>query len=65
MNAILEAKSISKIYDEGKIKTEVLLGLDLTIQASVLLSLVAAVLAKVRFCICWAGLIRQLQVKFG
>ncbi|MGP1607552.1 MAG: lipoprotein-releasing ABC transporter ATP-binding protein LolD [Moraxella sp.] len=33
MNAILEAKSISKIYDEGKIKTEVLLGLDLTIQA--------------------------------
>ena len=33
MNAILEAKSISKIYDEGKIKTEVVLGLDLTIQA--------------------------------
>ncbi len=33
MNAILEAKNISKIYDEGKIKTEVLLGLDLTIQA--------------------------------
>ena len=33
MNAILEAKSISKIYDEGEIKTEVLLGLDLTIQA--------------------------------
>lgn len=33
MNAILEAKSISKIYDEDKIKTEVLLGLDLTIQA--------------------------------
>lgn len=33
MNAILEAKSISKIYDEGKIKTEVLLGLDLKIQA--------------------------------
>ena len=33
MNAILEAKSISKIYDEGKIKTEVLLGVDLTIQA--------------------------------
>ena len=33
MNAILEAKSISKFFDEGKIKTEVLLGLDLTIQA--------------------------------
>ena len=33
MNAILESKRISKIYDEGKIKTEVLLGLDLTIQA--------------------------------
>ena len=59
MNAILEAKSISKIYDEGKIKTEVLLGLDLTIQAG------ERVLVKVHFCIYWAGLIRQLQVKFG
>lgn len=42
MNAILEAKSISKIYDEGKIKTEVLLGLDLTIQAGERIAIVGS-----------------------
>lgn len=31
MSIILEAKNVSKIYDEGKIKTTVLSGLDLTI----------------------------------
>ncbi|MDO4895770.1 MAG: lipoprotein-releasing ABC transporter ATP-binding protein LolD [Moraxella sp.] len=31
MNVILQAKNISKIYDEGKIKTTVLSGLDLTV----------------------------------
>lgn len=31
MSIILEAKNISKIYDEGKIKTPVLTGLDLTV----------------------------------
>lgn len=32
MSIILQAKNISKIYDEGKIKTTVLSGLDLTVQ---------------------------------
>lgn len=32
MSIILQAKNISKIYDEGKIKTPVLTGLDLTIR---------------------------------
>lgn len=33
MSVILEAKNISKVYDEGKITTSVLTGLDLTINA--------------------------------
>ena len=31
MSIILEAKNLSKVYDEGKIKTTVLSGLDLTV----------------------------------
>ena len=31
MTVILQAKNISKVYDEGKIKTPVLTGLDLTV----------------------------------
>lgn len=33
MNTVLQAKNISKVYDEGKIRTTVLSGLDLSIQA--------------------------------
>lgn len=33
MSIILQAKNISKVYDEGKIKTTVLSGLDLTVHA--------------------------------
>lgn len=33
MSAILEAKNINKIYDEGAVSTQVLTGLDLTVHA--------------------------------
>lgn len=42
MTVILEAKNISKIYDEGKIKTTVLSGLDLTIHQGERLAIVGS-----------------------
>ncbi|WP_066802299.1 lipoprotein-releasing ABC transporter ATP-binding protein LolD [Moraxella oblonga] len=42
MSVILEAKNISKIYDEGKIKTAVLSGLDLTVQKGERLAIVGS-----------------------
>ena len=33
MSAILKASNISKIYDEGAVRTQVLTGLDLTVNA--------------------------------
>lgn len=42
MSVILEAKNISKIYDEGKIKTEVLSGLDLKICAGERIAIVGS-----------------------
>lgn len=42
MSVILEAKSISKVYDEGKIKTTVLSGLDLTVQAGERIAIVGS-----------------------
>lgn len=66
MSIILEAKNISKIYDEGKIQTSVLTGLDLTVhQGERVASLVVAVRAKVRCCTYWEGLIHQLRAKYG
>ncbi|WP_294033324.1 lipoprotein-releasing ABC transporter ATP-binding protein LolD [uncultured Moraxella sp.] len=42
MSVILEAKNISKVYDEGKIKTTVLSGLDLTVQAGERIAIVGS-----------------------
>lgn len=42
MSIILEAKNISKVYDEGKIKTTVLSGLDLSIQAGERIAIVGS-----------------------
>ncbi len=42
MSVILEAKNISKVYDEGKIKTTVLSGLDLTAQAGERIAIVGS-----------------------
>lgn len=42
MSIILQAKNVSKIYDEGKIKTTVLSGLDLTVQAGERLAIVGS-----------------------
>ncbi|UTO05130.1 lipoprotein-releasing ABC transporter ATP-binding protein LolD [Moraxella sp. FZLJ2107] len=42
MSIILEAKNISKVYDEGKIKTTVLSGLDLTVQAGERIAIVGS-----------------------
>lgn len=42
MSIILEAKNISKIYDEGKIKTTVLSGLDLTVHKGERLAIVGS-----------------------
>lgn len=42
MSVILEAKNISKVYDEGKIKTTVLSGLDLSVQQGERLAIVGS-----------------------
>lgn len=42
MSVILQAKNISKIYDEGKIKTPVLTGLDLEVSAGERLAIVGS-----------------------
>lgn len=42
MSIILEAKNISKVYDEGKIKTTVLAGLDLTVRAGERIAIVGS-----------------------
>lgn len=42
MSVILDAKNISKVYDEGKIKTTVLSGLDLTVQAGERIAIVGS-----------------------
>lgn len=66
MSAILEASNISKIYDEGAVRTQVLTGLDLTVNPmSVSLLLVPVVQAKAPCCIYWAALIPQPVVKYG
>lgn len=42
MSIILQAKNISKVYDEGKIKTTVLSGLDLTVHAGERIAIVGS-----------------------
>ena len=42
MTTILHAKNISKVYDEGKIKTTVLSGLDLQVQAGERIAIVGS-----------------------
>ena len=42
MTTILHAKIISKVYDEGKIKTTVLSGLDLQVQAGERIAIVGS-----------------------